>query len=553
MIPVAPVVVRFRKRGRDTPPCLHDVSFPPSASGSLHECGRDFKASGRAPETAGWAYQPTVKRIRKAYHARMRRLLSLLILALAATVVEAAERLPALNVDITETSVSGLSSGAFMAVQFHLAHASIVRGVGIVAGGPWFCAHGSAERATGECMQARPATEPLLAAARRAARKGEIDPLNALARSRVWLYSGYNDGVVRQSVVDALDAFYGSLVPVDAIFYRADLRSGHAIVSDEVTAHCDVTAEPFLVDCGYDMAGSMLQFIYGRLVVPGATLHGRLVRFDQTEFVKGWAREAGMASEGYAYVPAACANGERCRLHIALHGCEQSAESVGEAFVRNAGFNRWADANRIVVLYPQARATWGFPWNPAGCWDWWGYTGSAYATRLGPQVAALRAMADRIASGATAAGEPGDAVGVPSDPVVVDVGSRAAALAWVPGGLDGEVAVSASGPSGETLTRETAAAGGSITLSPLTPGARYRVTVTTDRGGTELALTTPAAPPPCDPWYASNVDHARAGRARVVWGRAYAVGTGDDLGWWNGFTMTLLHRVPEGFARGSCP
>lgn len=41
-------------------------------------------------------------------------------------------------------------------------------------------------------------------------------------------------------------------------------------------------------------------------------------------------------------------------------------------FVENAGYNEWADANNIVVLYPQARtANLGFA-NPQGCWDFWG-------------------------------------------------------------------------------------------------------------------------------------------------------------------------------------
>ena len=39
------------------------------------------------------------------------------------------------NVDIGETSVSGLSSGAYMAVQFHVSFSSIVKGAGITAGG----------------------------------------------------------------------------------------------------------------------------------------------------------------------------------------------------------------------------------------------------------------------------------------------------------------------------------------------------------------------------------------------------------------------------------
>ena len=41
---------------------------------------------------------------------------------------------------IDATSVSGLSAGAYMAGQFQIAHSSIVRGAGIVAGGPYGCA-----------------------------------------------------------------------------------------------------------------------------------------------------------------------------------------------------------------------------------------------------------------------------------------------------------------------------------------------------------------------------------------------------------------------------
>src|SRR5437868_9341084 len=59
--------------------------------------------------------------------------------------------LSAFNVDIKETSVSGLSSGGFMAVQFDVAHSSILRGAGIIAGGPNFCAHGNVNTATTIC------------------------------------------------------------------------------------------------------------------------------------------------------------------------------------------------------------------------------------------------------------------------------------------------------------------------------------------------------------------------------------------------------------------
>src|SRR5580698_3496740 len=39
-----------------------------------------------------------------------------------------------------KSSVSGLSSGAFMTVQMHLAHSSSFCGAGIIAGGPFRCA-----------------------------------------------------------------------------------------------------------------------------------------------------------------------------------------------------------------------------------------------------------------------------------------------------------------------------------------------------------------------------------------------------------------------------
>ena len=42
-----------------------------------------------------------------------------------------------LNVEKGQSSVSGLSSGAFMTVQLHLAHSASFTGAGVVAGGPY--------------------------------------------------------------------------------------------------------------------------------------------------------------------------------------------------------------------------------------------------------------------------------------------------------------------------------------------------------------------------------------------------------------------------------
>ncbi|MCI0655287.1 MAG: hypothetical protein L0Y39_12560, partial [Methylococcaceae bacterium] len=42
--------------------------------------------------------------------------------------------------DITQTTISGLSSGAFMTTQLHVAYSRYFSGAAIIAGGPYYCA-----------------------------------------------------------------------------------------------------------------------------------------------------------------------------------------------------------------------------------------------------------------------------------------------------------------------------------------------------------------------------------------------------------------------------
>jgi poly(3-hydroxybutyrate) depolymerase len=64
-------------------------------------------------------------------------------------------------------------------------------------------------------------------------------------------------------------------------------------------------------------------------------------------------------------------------------------------FHADAGYNEWAEAHGLLVLYPQTTA-WGaandIGKNPRGCWDWWGYSGSDYFRKSGPQIRAVDAM-----------------------------------------------------------------------------------------------------------------------------------------------------------------
>ncbi len=150
-----------------------------------------------------------------------------------------------------------------------------------------------------------------------------------------------------------------------------------------------------MIECGYEAAGLLLRHLYPegfRDASDDPHRDGTLIAFDQSEFFDGRDRSVSLHGVGYVYVPHACETGG-CRLHVAFHGCKQNLESVHDDFIRDAGYNRWAAANNIVVLYPQTTEAFV---NPNRCWDFWGYTGEGYYGQQGKQMRAVKAMVDRI-------------------------------------------------------------------------------------------------------------------------------------------------------------
>jgi hypothetical protein len=292
-------------------------------------------------------------------------------------------------------AVVGMSSGGAMAVQLHVAHsADFAAGVGVVAGVPYDCAQGSVMRATTRCMKAIPAGPDVRASIRvteSRARSGEIDGIDALTRSRIYLASGTRDQVVRRPVMDALERYYLHFVDAGQLLYDREMPAGHAWISPLGPNACDASGRPWISDCGIDMPGRMMSWLLGANEPrQQGALAGELRTFDQRPFMDGLPSEHSLDDTGWVYLPRACTQGEACRLLVALHGCQQGRQGVGDAFVRRAGLNEWADTNAVVVLYPQVRPT--RQANPRGCWDWWGYTGEGHATRDGVQVRAVMAM-----------------------------------------------------------------------------------------------------------------------------------------------------------------
>ncbi len=331
--------------------------------------------------------------------------------------VSAAEPLPALGVDPAAITVSGVSSGAAMAHQLHIAHSATVRGAGLVAGPPFHCAGSGFPRTLARALSVCASLgrfgpflgPPDVARSRRAiagfVEAGLIDDPANLSGDRVFLFSGTEDSMVPTAVVETVADLYREWIATGDLIVDADRPFPHAMIVTEGGNPCPTLETPFINDCDFDLAGAILRHLYPALPDTAGSPRGRLLAFDQDPFSPD---QAALLPAGAVYIPPDCEAGG-CGLHVALHGCLQSTAEIGDAFVTGAGYNRWADAGRIVMLYPQAAAVTrevagvDLPWpNPAGCWDWWGFTGEPYDTRDAPQVRAVAAMIARLSQAVAA-------------------------------------------------------------------------------------------------------------------------------------------------------
>ena len=306
---------------------------------------------------------------------------------------ETQARLGSYNIDTKAITISGLSSGAYMAVQMGVAYSRTFSGVSSFGGGIYGCARGDVHRAQILCMAEPEAIDVRahLEEIDELARRGDIDPIENIRHQKLFIFQGLKDTRVLPANADKLNEFYRHLAPFTPTRVEK-LAAEHGLPTLNFGNPCDVLGSPFMLACRYDGAGQALNTMYGSLAARQSAVDSHLLAFSQREFDQG---KATLFAKGWLYVPEACARGEKCKLHVALHGCKMNPSFIEDQFVRHAGFNEWAESNQIIVLYPQAARL--ALENPFGCWDWFGYTGPGYITRSGPQMAALKAMVDRLA------------------------------------------------------------------------------------------------------------------------------------------------------------
>lgn len=299
-----------------------------------------------------------------------------------------------LNIDTDRITVSGISAGGQMAHQLHISYSDLFSGAGIIASGPFGCADGSLATAMARCMGQTDTPIPVDELAENintAAEKGLVADTGNLADDPVWIFHGTLDTTVAEKVNDATAALYAEFLPATQISYVKDIVAIHNFPARGQGSECTVMQAPFVGNCDYDAAGEILKHLYTGLETPAAGPQTALQEVNLTG-----ATDAGLSDTAYLFVPPACANGEQaCALHVVMHGCAQSAVQVGTGFIEQSGYLSWAEANDIVMAFPQVIPG---TLNPYACWDWWGYTGAEYRWRNGKQMLVVSDWIRKISS-----------------------------------------------------------------------------------------------------------------------------------------------------------
>ena len=487
-------------------------------------------------------------------------------LAIAVFAARAASPLPSLNVDKTQVSVSGLSSGAFMANQLGYAYSSTFMGVGVFAGGPYMCAGHNNYTA---CMY-----NATIGASQLGTMQSDLanwsgssnDALSNVARQKVYLWVGSSDTTVGPNPMNAVRTQYtNNGVAAANLSWNQLSGANHTFPTDFAGSGdnaCGTAASPYISNCSFDGAGAMLKQFYGTLNARNdSPASANYVQFDQTAYDAG---NAGMAATGWVYVPASCAGGASCRLHVALHGCLQSYSQVGADFLQNTGYTRWADTNNIIVLFPQTQvdnsshstADSGSLANPNACWDWIGWYGTTFAQKAGAQMKAIKAMVDAVSAGSMGSGGGGGALAAPTGVATSNPTSSSMTIGWS----------AVAGASGYNVFRN----GTKVNASPIaaTPyvdsglaaSTTYAWTVTDlNSSGVEstqsaAASGTTSAGTTATCTTANNYAHVQAGRAHQSGGYAYANGSNQNMGLWNLFVTTTLKQTGANYyVIGTCP
>jgi hypothetical protein len=358
-------------------------------------------------------------------------------------------------------TVSGISSGGFMAAQLGVIYSDEISGVGTVAGGFYGCAsdhfeqmHQLAEsnfmndkalfllntfnpihRAVNICMKA-----PTLAIvnsdrAEAFADQKLIADTKNIKNQKVYIYQGQGDKVVSPKMQKQLKDFYLKMSVPEKNIQLSTSKGGHNFPTDQKNLNaCSEQGVPYISSCNKNVAGEILNFLVSpKLVRTKADIRNMHVISQKQD-----SRPDSISEYGYLVSSQKCLdNPAKCNLHVALHGCEMNdsfssafdkkfqqtmlldagfmmtgiykmrssldlfspfSPHIGQkkddmglmTFVKSSGYADYVEKNNLMVLFPQTQISEkSYPYNPKGCWDWIGTSGSNHLTNKGVETAWL--------------------------------------------------------------------------------------------------------------------------------------------------------------------
>lgn len=329
--------------------------------------------------------------------------------------------------DSTKITISGVSSGGAMAIQYAIAHSATIAGVGAIAAPTWGCASGKFSQAINSCMCS---TDPINQSninnnLQYLHGTNLIDAVDNSSITNAYIFHSKADKTVKAESADVNKNILLKFIKHDSstedrVYVETHGTADHGIISPSGPNKCenqsDDHVQTYVRKCGeVDNAGKLLSLFYRKSInnakrKENITLEN-LWTFDQQLLineVKKDSSEIGadgffifpyktkrrenfdMAELGYIYVPDDCkAHNSQCGVHIALHGCKQNAKE----FAQTSGYANWADYYKVIMVFPATAmletkdqadevsckgrvsklSNYFSDPNPNGCWDWWGY------------------------------------------------------------------------------------------------------------------------------------------------------------------------------------
>jgi hypothetical protein len=245
-------------------------------------------------------------------------------------------------------TISGISSGGFMAAQMGVIYSEQISGVGLVAGGFYGCAgnhfqdmyqlaqiNGTGDRALflwgpmnplyqalEICMKSPSLAQTNTEQVTDLYRKNLIaDPKN-LVRQKIYIYQGLNDKTVHPDMQLKTKDFYTALNVSSKNILLSQSEGAHTFPTDQKNLNsCSEEDVPYVSSCHKNVSGEILNFLIGP-ELQRTPLNLKNIYTVKQNLQK---KPNSIADYGYVIANQYCVqNPEKCHLHVALHGCDMS-------------------------------------------------------------------------------------------------------------------------------------------------------------------------------------------------------------------------------------